>query len=110
MAYVIAEPCVDVHDRSCVEECPVDCIYDGLRKGYIQPDECVECGACEPVCPVSAIFQEDDLPAEWQHYARIEREFFTVTGLGAPGGAIQVGTFGQDHPEVAALAPLDEAV
>ena len=110
MAYVIAEPCVDVHDRSCVEECPVDCIYDGLRKGYIQPDECVECGACEPVCPVSAIFQEDDLPAEWGHYAAVDREFFQVTGLGAPGGAIRVGTYGQDHPDVAALAPLDEAV
>ncbi len=105
MTYVIAEPCVDVHDRACVEECPVDCIYDGLRKGYIQPDECVECGACEPVCPVTAIFHEEDLPPEWRHYARIEREFFGpgVTGLGAPGGAIAVGTFGQDHPEVKGL-------
>ena len=45
MSFVIAEPCVDVHDRGCVDECPVDCIYDGVRKGYIQPDECVDCGA-----------------------------------------------------------------
>jgi NAD-dependent dihydropyrimidine dehydrogenase PreA subunit len=109
MTYVIAEPCVDVHDRACVDECPVDCIYDGLRKGYIQPDECVECGACEPVCPVSAIFQEDDLPAEWGHYARIDREFFGpgVTGIGAPGGAAQYGTIGYDHPEVDAVPPLE---
>ena len=87
MAYVIAEPCVDVHDRGCVDECPVDCIYDGVRKGYIQPDECVDCAACEPVCPVSAIFHQDDVPSEWRGYIDIEREFFgpDVTGLGAPG-------------------------
>ncbi len=110
MTYVIAEPCVDVHDRACVDECPVDCIYDGLRKGYIQPDECVECGACEPVCPVSAIFQRDDLPAEWRHYERVDREFFgpDVTGIGAPGGAAQYGIIGYDHPEVAAVPPLEE--
>ncbi len=112
MTYVIAEPCVDVHDRACVEECPVDCIYDGLRKGYIQPDECVECGACEPVCPVSAIFHEEDLPAPWSGYARIDREFFTagVTGLGSPGGAASVGQAGFDHPAVEALPPHLETV
>lgn len=100
MAYVIAEPCVDVHDRACVDECPVDCIYDGTRKSYIQPDECVDCGACEPVCPVTAIFLDEDLPEEWRVYARIEREFFEpeVTGLGAPGGASRVGEVAADHP------------
>jgi NAD-dependent dihydropyrimidine dehydrogenase PreA subunit len=108
MTYVIAEPCVDVHDRACVEECPVDCIYDGLRKGYIQPDECVECGACEPVCPVTAIFHEEDLPAEWGHYARIDREFFArnVTGLGSPGGAVGVGPIRVDHPDLAGIPSL----
>src|SRR4051812_47784241 len=59
VTYVIAEPCVDVLDRACVEECPVDCIYEGARMLYIHPDECVDCGACEPVCPVEAIFYED---------------------------------------------------
>ncbi|WP_306510341.1 indolepyruvate ferredoxin oxidoreductase subunit alpha, partial [Corynebacterium xerosis] len=54
MTYVIAQPCVDVMDRACVEECPVDCIYEGKRMLYIHPDECVDCGACEPVCPVEA--------------------------------------------------------
>ena len=49
VAYVIAEPCIDVLDRACVEECPVDCIYEGARALYIHPDECVDCGACEPV-------------------------------------------------------------
>ena len=42
---------MDVKDKSCIEECPVDCIYEGGRMLYIQPDECVDCGACEPVCP-----------------------------------------------------------
>ena len=95
MAYVITEPCVDIHDEARVE-CPVDCIYDGIRKGYIHPDECV--GACEPVCPVTAIFHQDDVPAEWAVYARVEREFFgpRVTGLGSPGGAVRVGSAGVD--------------
>ena len=52
MTYVIGESCVDVLDRACVDECPVDCIYEGQRKLYIHPDECVDCGACEPVWPV----------------------------------------------------------
>jgi len=103
MAYVITEPCVDVHDRGCVDECPVDCIYDGIRKGYIHPDECVDCGACEPVCPVTAIFHADDVPEQWRHYLEIEREFFgpDVTGLGSPGGAINIGSAGVDHPFLA---------
>jgi NAD-dependent dihydropyrimidine dehydrogenase PreA subunit len=106
MTYVIAEPCVDVHDRGCVDECPVDCIFDGVRKSYIQPDVCVDCGACEPVCPVSAIFSEDDLPAEWVDFARIDREFFgpEVTGLGAREGAADVGPLGVDHPALDAIA------
>ena len=52
MPYVIAQPCVDVKDKACVDECPVDCIYEGSRSLYINPNECVDCGACEPVCPI----------------------------------------------------------
>ena len=52
MAYVIAEPCIDVKDKACVEVCPVDCIYEGPTQLFIHPDECSDCGACEPVCPV----------------------------------------------------------
>ncbi len=68
MTYVIAQPCVDVKDKACIDECPVDCIYEGKRMLYIHPDECVDCGACEPVCPVEAIFYEDDTPEEWKDY------------------------------------------
>src|SRR5699024_8510136 len=63
VTYIIAQPCVDVLDKGCIDECPVDCIYEGERMLYIHPDECVDCGACEPVCPVEAIYYEDDLPA-----------------------------------------------
>jgi NAD-dependent dihydropyrimidine dehydrogenase PreA subunit len=105
MTYTICEPCIDVKDRACVDECPVDCIYEGARMLYIHPDECVDCGACEPVCPVTAIFYEDDVPAEWKHYTPINAEFFNpeISGIGSPGGAAQVGPVDKDHPVVAAF-------
>lgn len=104
MVYIIAEPCIDVKDRACVEECPVDCIYEGTRMLYIQPDECIDCAACEPVCPVEAISYEDDTPEEWEEFKAINREYFedSVTGLGSPGGAATVGVYDGDHPKVAA--------
>ena len=73
MTYVIAQPCVDLKDRACVDECPVDCIYEGKRMLYIHPDECVDCGACEPVCPVEAIFYEDDTPGGVEGLLRRQR-------------------------------------
>jgi NAD-dependent dihydropyrimidine dehydrogenase PreA subunit len=103
MAYVIALPCVDVKDRACVDECPVDCIYEGERVLYIHPDECVDCGACEPVCPTEAIFYEDDVPDEYSEYPRINAEFFAE--IGSPGGSARQGTFDFDHPDIAALPP-----
>ncbi len=78
MTYLIGQPCVDVLDRACVQECPVDCIYEGGRSLYIHPDECVDCGACEPVCPVEAIYYED---------------------------AAKLGPLGVDTPLVAGLPP-----
>ncbi len=103
MTYVIAEPCVDVLDKACIEECPVDCIYEGGRMMYIHPDECVDCGACEPVCPVEAIFYEDDLPEKWRDYTAINVDFFDE--LGSPGGAAKVGKTERDPAAVAALPP-----
>ena len=106
MAYVIAEPCIDIKDKACVDDCPVDCIYEGPRMLYIQPDECVDCDACVPVCPVTAIFTEDDIPAEWKQFTAVNAEWFTdVTGLGSPGGAAQVDPPDKDHPVVADWTP-----
>src|SRR5690349_21673844 len=103
MTYVIALPCVDVLDKACIAECPIDCIYEGDRMLYIQPDECIDCGACEPACPVEAIFYEDDLPAEWKVYEAVNAEFFD--GVGTPGGSARVGPLRRDHALVAALSP-----
>ena len=71
MTYVIAEPCIDVKDRSCVDVCPVDCIHEAKRILVIDPEECIDCGACEPECPVEAIFPEDALPEKWTPFVRI---------------------------------------
>lgn len=106
MTYIIALPCVDVKDRACVDECPVDCIYEGPRMLYIHPDECVDCGACEPVCPVEAIYFEDDLPEEHAEYYDINVKFFDE--IGSPGGAARHGVVETDEPRVAALPPQDE--
>ena len=75
MTYIIAEPCVDLKDASCVDVCPVDCIYEGDTMYYIHPDECIDCAACEPVCPVTAIFAEDAVPEEWKAYIDINKDF-----------------------------------
>lgn len=84
MAYVIAEPCIGVKDKACVAVCPVDCIHEGTldKDGttydmlFINPDECIDCGLCEPECPVSAIFADSDLPANQKQFTEINAEFF----------------------------------
>ena len=65
MTYIIGEPCIDIKDKSCVDVCPVDCIHEFDRMLVIDPEECIDCGACEPECPVEAIFPEDALPDKW---------------------------------------------
>ena len=80
MTYIIAEPCIGVKDLACVEVCPVDCIPPSDGEGedmlYIDPDECIDCAACEPVCPVTAIFEESEVPEYWAQYYDINVNFF----------------------------------
>jgi NAD-dependent dihydropyrimidine dehydrogenase PreA subunit len=79
MTYVITEPCIDVLDKSCVEVCPVDCIHydEGEdRMLYIDPNECIDCGACEPACPVTAIFAEDDVPDDMKDYTALNAQWY----------------------------------
>jgi ferredoxin len=71
VTYIIAEPCIDIKDRSCVDVCPVDCIHEAGRILVIDPEECIDCGACEPECPVEAIFPEDALPDKWEPFVKI---------------------------------------
>ncbi len=109
MTYVIGTGCVDVMDKSCVQECPVDCIYEGDRALYIHPQECVDCGACKLICRVEAIYYEDDLPADQRQHLADNAAFFTETRsghdspLGSPGSAAKLGPLGVDTPVVAAL-------
>ncbi len=78
MTYVITEPCIGVKDASCVDVCPVDCIHatDDDKMFFIDPDECIDCGACEPECPVTAIFPEEDVPANMNQFVQINRDVF----------------------------------
>ena len=71
MPFVVAEPCINCKYTDCVEVCPVDCFYEGPNFLVIHPDECIDCDACVPVCPVEAIFPDDELPEQWVHYAQL---------------------------------------
>ncbi len=76
MAFVITSPCIDEKAADCVEVCPVSAIEDAGETFLINPDTCIDCGACEPVCPVSAIFQEDFVPEEEHEWIAKNRDFF----------------------------------
>lgn len=78
MTYVITEPCIDLKDATCVDVCPVDCIFttEEARQYYIDPATCIDCSACEAVCPVTAIFYEEDVPEDQREYTEINRRFF----------------------------------
>ena len=78
MAYIITNACVDVKDESCVEVCPVDCIYadEDDRMRFIEPDECIDCAVCVEACPVQAIFADDEIPASGKDYIDINALWF----------------------------------
>jgi NAD-dependent dihydropyrimidine dehydrogenase PreA subunit len=102
MPYFIAAPCIDVMDKSCIEECPVDCIYEGDRKLYINPRECIDCGACEPACPESAIFTDFKAPPDMTQFVGDNQRFFSEAldgrdkPIGNPGGSGKAGRVGTD--------------
>ena len=104
MTYVIALPCVDLLDKTCIDECPVDCIYEGERMLYIHPDECVDCGACEPVCPVEAISFEADVPAQWKDFYRGQRRVLRRSSAHRAARP-RVGKIHMDHPARGRAAP-----
>jgi len=84
MAFIICEPCVHTKDSACVDACPVDCIhprkdeknFEGEGMLYIDPEECIDCGACVPECPVEAIFPEDEVPEQWLDYIEINAKWY----------------------------------
>ena len=87
MAYVITEPCIGTKDTACVNVCPVDCIHPRKDQGnfeastqlYIDPDTCIDCGACVPECPVSAIFPGDDVPDKWKQYTEMNADWYKLS-------------------------------
>ncbi|MDX0284702.1 4Fe-4S dicluster domain-containing protein [Sinorhizobium meliloti] len=105
MAYVIASACIDTKDGACQDICPVECIYEGGRMMYIHPVECISCGLCLSVCPVDAIFADDELPPDESRFTAINYEFFgaDVTGWNEPGGSSAEFRTHLDHPTVAAM-------
>jgi ferredoxin len=112
VTYVIGSSCIDVLDSACVDVCPVDCIYVGARKSYINPAECIDCGACEVECPETAIVSERAARNDEQlsRYLVDSRAFFELplpgrdAALGNPGGAQRLGDVGADTPFVAGQA------
>jgi ferredoxin len=78
LAFVICEPCIGTKELFCVDVCPVDCIQGGAAEEqmYIDPTTCTDCAACEPVCPVSAIFYAANVPAKWSHFIEKNADFF----------------------------------
>ena len=84
MTYVITEPCIGTKDASCVDVCPVDCIHSDPDdpQYYIDPETCIDCAACETVCPVNANFFEDDTPDQWKQFIEINESWFKTHDVG----------------------------
>lgn len=74
MPHVVAQPCFDCKYTDCVVVCPVECFYEDAKMLYIHPDECIDCEACVPECPVEAIFHEDSVPEEWQEFIALNAD------------------------------------
>ncbi len=74
MTFVVTSPCDGCKYTDCVTVCPTDCFREGETMLYIDPESCTDCGACEPECPVEAIFYEDSVPDEWQSFIQLNAE------------------------------------
>src|SRR5262245_44727059 len=74
MSHVVCQPCYDCKYTDCVVVCPVDCFYQDERVLYIDPEDCIDCEACIPECPVEAIFPECNLPPRWTSFLQLNAE------------------------------------
>ena len=74
MTFVVTANCQRCRFTDCVAVCPVECFYEGEMMVYIHPDECIDCEACVPECPVEAIFHEDSVPEEWAPFTALNAE------------------------------------
>ena len=78
MTYVVTDACIRCKYMDCVEVCPVDCFYEGDNMLVINPNECIDCGVCEPECPAEAIYAEDEIPAGQEPFLEINAELADV--------------------------------
>ena len=78
MTYVVTESCIKCKYTDCVEVCPVDCFYEGPEFLVIDPDECIDCGLCEPECPIEAIYADDELPPDQIEFIEINLKLSEV--------------------------------
>ncbi len=74
MSFIVTDNCIQCKYTDCVEVCPVDCFYEGPNFLVINPDECIDCGLCEPECPAVAIFSEDELPENMEHFFELNEK------------------------------------
>jgi ferredoxin len=102
MVYVVTEACVDVQDKSCMQECPADCIFEGGRMTYINPDMCIDCGACVSLCPVEAIYYDAELPSDQESYIELNERFFSE--VETPKSGRKAGKIAFDVAEILALS------
>ena len=100
MTYIITEPCIDLKDKSCIDVCPVDCIHETDRMLVIDPEECIDCGACEPECPVEAIYPEDAVPDKWEPFIRIN--YLYSDGIDAVNAAVEKQIESSPPPQLSA--------
>ena len=118
MPFIITDPCIGTKDTSCVDVCPVDCIhprkdepeFETASMLYIHPEECIDCGACVPACPVAAIYDgPDSTPAT-------QKEFIEANAIFRAGDADTlaraeaiVKSHEAAHPDLMAIAPTERA-
>ena len=110
MPYIIAEPCINVKDKACVEVCPVDCIYEGETMLYIHPDECIDCGACVPACPVAAIYDSPEATPATQKTLVDANKLYRVGDAAAVAQAEEiVKAHVESHADLMAIPAADRA-
>jgi ferredoxin len=98
MTHVVCQPCYDCKYTDCVAVCPVECFWHDEKMLYIDPQDCIDCEACVPECPVEAIFNEPNTPAQWQSFIQLNSERAGAL-KGANEGHITEKQDAQEGPE-----------